>query len=141
MRYVRKKFSVKLHNPLFKIAIRRGLLPEPRDRRGHINTEANLLQIGDCWLVTVPGELLPKLGLRIKDKLSAAGASVTGILGLANDELGYILPKEDFRYPLNPLHPKDHYEETMSIGKEIGPKLMEAVDDLLMINEKEETQE
>ena len=51
--------------------------------------------------------------------------------GLANDELGYILPREDYRYPLNPFNPKDHYEETMSISKEIGPKLMEAVDDLL----------
>ena len=84
-------------------------------------------------MATVPGELLPKLGLAIKDKLRAAGAQVTGIIGLANDELGYILPKEDYRYPFNPLNPKDHYEETMSISKEIGPKLMEAVDELLRI--------
>lgn len=62
-------------------------------------------------------------------------------------KLGYaqtiITPsKEDFRYPLNPLNPKDHYEETMSISKEMGPKLMEAVDDLLRIhlsNEKWES--
>ena len=61
---------------------------------------------------------------------------VTGIIGLANDELGYILPKEDYRYPLNPLNPKDHYEETMSISKHIGPQLMKAVDDLLVPNKK-----
>ena len=47
------------------------------------------------------------------------------------DELGYILPKEDFRYPLNPFNPKDHYEETMSISKDIGAKMMDAVDSLL----------
>jgi len=134
IRFKHHKFSTKLQNPLFKIAIRRGLLPEPRDRRGRLTTEANLIQIGNCWFVTVPGELLPKLGLVIKDKLRAAGAQVPGIIGLANDELGYILPKEDFRYPLNPLNPKDHYEETMSISKAIGPKLMEAVDVLLMSN-------
>jgi hypothetical protein len=132
LRFAKQLFSAKLQNPLFKIAIRRGLLPEPRNRRGRVDTEVNLIQIGNCWLVTVPGELLPKLGLAIKDKLRAAGAPVTGIIGLVNDELGYILPKEDYRYPLNPLNPKDHYEETMSISKEVGPKLMAAVDDLLI---------
>jgi hypothetical protein len=129
--FQRQAFSVRLQNPLFKIAIRRGLLPEPRDRHGRISTETSLIQIGNCWIVTVPGELLPKLGLAIKSKLRAAGAGVTCIIGLANDELGYILPKEDYRYPLNPLNPKEHYEETMSISKEIGPKLMEAVEKLL----------
>jgi hypothetical protein len=127
------EFTAKLQNPLFKIAIRRKLLPDPRDRDSRVTTQANLLRIGDCWLVTVPGELLPKLGLAIKEKLRAAGASVTGIIGLANDELGYILPQEDYRYPFNPFNPKDHYEETMSISKEIGPKLLQAVDDLLLI--------
>jgi hypothetical protein len=131
--FVHQTFSVKLRNILFKIAIRRGLFPEPRDRRGQVTTEVNLIQIGDCWLVTVPGELLPKLGLAIKNKLRAAGASVTGVIGLANDELGYILPKEDFRYPLNPFNPKNHYEETMSISKDIGTKLMDSVDVLLKV--------
>jgi hypothetical protein len=131
LRYKHLLFTAKLQNPLFKIAIRRGLLPDPRDDRGQITGEVNLIQVGDCWLVTVPGELLPKLGLQIKAKLSAAGARVTGIIGLANNELGYILPKEDYRYPLNPLNPKDRYEETMSISKHIGPHLMEAVNDLL----------
>ena len=133
LRYKNQKFSTKLQNLLFKFAIRRGLLPDMRDDRGQITSEVNLIQIGDCWLVTVPGELLPKLGLQIKDKLVGAGAKATGIIGLANDELGYILPKQDYRYPLNPLNPKDHYEETMSISKHIGSKLMEAVDDLLRI--------
>ena len=130
--FTSQQFTARLQNPLFKIAIRRGLLPESRDQQGRVRTETNLIQIGGCWLVTVPGELLPKLGLAIKDKLRTAGAPVTGIIGLANDELGYILPKEDYRYPLNPFNPKDHYEETMSISKEIGPKLMQAVDDLLL---------
>lgn len=123
-------FSARFNNPLFRLAIRRGLLPEPRDDRGRVTTETNLVQIGDCWWVTVPGELLPKLGLQIKSMLVQAGAGVTGVIGLANDELGYILPKEEFRYPLNPFRPGAHYEETMSISKEIGPRLMAAVEGL-----------
>jgi hypothetical protein len=131
LKFRRQFFSFKLQNPLFKIAIRRGLLPELREGRGRASSETNLVQIGNCWWVTVPGELLPKLGLAIKSQLESAGAQVSGIIGLANDELGYILPKEDFRYPLNPFNPKDHYEETMSISKEVGPKLMAAVEKLL----------
>lgn len=128
-------FEVRLTNILFQVAIRRGLLPDPRQRQGFIKrpvrSQVNLVRIGGCWLVTVPGELLPKLGLQIKGLLQAAGAPVTGIVGLANDELGYILPPEDFRYPLNPLSPGEHYEETMSISKQIGPRLMAAVAELL----------
>jgi hypothetical protein len=122
---------VKLTNLLFKLAIRRGLLPDLRDRQGFVNSEVNLLKIDGLWLATVPGELLPKLGLAIKKELHAAGALVAGIIGLANDELGYILPKEDFHYPLNPFRPGKHYEETMSLSKTIGPAVVEAIHTIL----------
>ena len=79
----------------------------------------------------MPGELLPKLGLSLKAQLLEAGAGVAGIVGLANDELGYILPVEDFKYPWNPFKPGNHYEETNSIGREIAPKVMSALDKLL----------
>ncbi len=131
LRFTHREFNAKLQNPLFKIAIRRGLLPDPRDARGRVTAEVNLIRIGAAWFITVPGELLPKLGLAIKHKLRQAGAGAAGVIGLANDELGYILPKEDYRYPLNPLNPGSHYEETMSISQEIGPRLMAAVDELL----------
>jgi hypothetical protein len=111
--------------------MKRGLFPDLRDARGHLHSEVNLLQIGPVWLVTVPGELFPKLGLALKDRLRKAGAAWAGVIGLANDELGYILPEEDFRYPLNPLRPGNHYEETNSVGKAIGPAVIAAVEDLL----------
>jgi hypothetical protein len=123
--------SVKLTNPLFKIAMNRGLFPDLREARRHLHSEVNLLQIGPVWLVTVPGELFPKLGLRLKDRLRKAGAVWAGVIGLANDELGYILPEEDYRYPLNPLRPGNRYEETNSVGKAIGPAVIAAVEDLL----------
>jgi hypothetical protein len=123
--------TAKLTNPLYKVAFWRKLLPDTRNKKGQIETEVNLIKIGDLWLATVPGELLPKLGLRLKAQLLEAGASVAGIVGLANDELGYILPVEDFKYPWNPFKPGKHYEETNSIGKEIAPKVMSALDELL----------
>jgi hypothetical protein len=68
--------------------------------------------------------------LALKDRMRQAGAGIPGVIGLANDELGYILPKEDFHYPLNPFKPGRHYEETNSIGQEIGPMLVEAIQSL-----------
>ena len=127
----KKTVQVKLTNILYKLAFRRKLLPDTRDPKGQVETEINLLKIGKAWFATVPGELLPKLGLALKASLREAGGGTVGVIGLANDELGYILPKEDFNYPLNPFRPGKHYEETNSIGKEIGPAVMSAVQDLL----------
>ena len=89
-----------------------------------------MLRLGPVWLAHVPGELLPKLGLQLKQAMRSCGASVTGILGLANDELGYILPDEDYIYPQNPLDPGEHYEETMSTGPNAGSQLMTALESI-----------
>jgi hypothetical protein len=126
----KKDIQVKLANILFKFAIRRGLFPDIRDEKGLIHSEVNLLKIGPLWFATIPGELLPKLGMALKAELRAAGAGSAGVIGLANDELGYILPKDEFRYPLNPFKPGKHYEETMSVSKEIGPVIVNALQEL-----------
>jgi hypothetical protein len=126
-----QEIHIKLTNPLYKFAFWRKLLPDVRDRQGRITSEVSLIKIGPVWFATIPGELLPKLGLALKTALIAAGAQVPGVICLANDELGYILPAEDFRFPLNPFKPGKHYEETNSIGKAIGPAVMQAVRSLL----------
>jgi hypothetical protein len=96
-----------------------------------VGTEASLASVGPVWLAGVPGELLPKLGLALKIGMRQAGAEVAGIIGLANDEVGYILPQEEFVYSEDPFRPGDHYEETMSIGPEAGPRLLRAVRSML----------
>jgi len=126
-----KMIHVKLTNILYKLAFRRKLLPDVRDRDGKVISEVNLVRIGGLWLAGAPGELLPQLGLRLKRDLRKAGAQSAGILGLANDELGYILPVDDFRYPINPLKPGKHYEETNSIGRGMAPAIMTALRDLI----------
>jgi hypothetical protein len=123
----KKEIKVKLTNILYKFAFRRKLLPDVRDRLGRITSEVGLIKVGPAWFATIPGELLPKLGLALKADMKAAGAHVAGVICLANDELGYILPAEDFRFPLNPFKPGKHYEETNSIGMAIGPAVLDAV--------------
>lgn len=127
----RREVSARLTNILYRLAFRRGLLPDPRDRQGNIHTEVSLIRLGGLWLAAVPGELLPALGWQLKAWMHEGGAGLAGVIGLANDELGYILPAADFRYPWNPFRPGRHYEETNSIGREIGPAVMGALRGLM----------
>ncbi len=129
--FEKREIKAKLTNILYKLAFGRKLLPDVRDTKGYISTEVNLIKLGDLWFATVPGELLPKLGLQLKSRMKKAGAKVAGVIGLANDEVGYILPLEDFKYPWNPFKPGKHYEETNSIGKDITPKVMNALKEII----------
>ncbi|HHY57186.1 MAG TPA: hypothetical protein GYA08_17320 [Chloroflexi bacterium] len=129
--YRRHLFTTPLANPLFQMAMQAGLLTGALNVDGGLTTEASLLSIGDATIFFMPGEVLPKLGLAYKATLRAAGARHAVLVGLANDELGYILPAEEFVYPDNPFEPGDHYEESMSVGAEVGPALTAALDVLL----------
>lgn len=130
----RREFAIPLHSFLLEQAVSAGLLKDNRNAGGEIVTEANLLRMGSCWLATVPGELLPKLGLMIKDELRQSGAALAVVIGLANDEIGYILPEDDYVYPENPFEPGEHYEETMSIGPEEAPRLLAALRELIGVH-------
>jgi len=72
-------------------------------------------------MITVPGELLPELGFEIMSHMTGRPRLV---LGLTNDEFGYLIPSYDFRAGV--------YEErtgpgaaggeiTRSVGLELAP--------------------
>ncbi len=92
---------------------------ERKFSNGTVKTEVHLIKLGELWLVTIPGEPLPKLGLQVKALMSG---SFKGLIGLGNDELGYMIPKEDFD--------PSRYEESMSLGPETAPVILRAVGDL-----------
>jgi hypothetical protein len=98
-----------------------GLLDRTRYRWGYIRTEVNLWELGSLRLATVPGELEPSLGLRLK---RAAGGQPTMIVGLANEELGYLLPASEYDLPIY------SYERTLCPGYDAGDRLVRAVEDL-----------
>jgi len=85
-------------------------------QNGRVRTEIHLVRLGDLWMVTVPGEALPKLGLQIKALMRGA---FNALIGLGNDELGYMIPEEDFD--------PSRYEESMSLGPETAPSVLRAV--------------
>jgi hypothetical protein len=123
-RFFRREVTLPLENPLFRFAIRIGLLPSlTRNRNGDVVSQVSLLDLGPLRLVGIPGELLPRPGVHLRCLL---GVPYRFLIGLADDELGYLLPSGDFVYPRNPFRPGHHYEETMSVSRYATPLLMEA---------------
>lgn len=128
----------------------------------HLMTEVAKVQVGDVRFLAVPGELLPELAVgydakyalghpQVKDTNPAPpdltrappgpflkeqlGGALPCVVGLANDELGYLVPAYDYRlHPQRPWFdeaPGDHYEETNSLGPSATPALLRAYQPLL----------
>ncbi|MCU0511957.1 MAG: hypothetical protein MUE40_05225 [Anaerolineae bacterium] len=129
--FTRQAVHIPLQNVLFDLAAQAGLLPDITDAAHDITTETGIITVGDVQLATIPGELLPRPGKEIKARLKAAGAATAAVICLANDEIGYILPQEDFIFPQDWTNPGRQYEESMSIGPETAPRLLQALERLL----------
>ena len=129
--FARREITIPIQNPNYVLAEQMALV-EPAERRdGQLLTEVSLAQVGPVMFAAVPGELLPKLGLRLKTEMRLRGASVPVIVGLADDELGYILPEEDFVFPADYRDPGKQYEESMSVGPRTGPIVVDALMSLI----------
>lgn len=122
-----------------------------------IRSEVGYMELGekDAAVFLIPGELFPELYngefLTEKDSAHHRMASYKKVLcdmtdckhkfviGLCNDELGYILAENDFM--LNETLPyinkatddmdRDHYEETNSTGPETGRIILETTEKLI----------
>ncbi len=79
---------------------------------GRIPMELIRVRLGSAEFITVPGELLPEIGFDIQARMTGYPRM---IIGLANDELGYIVPGFDFD--------SSEYEESMSVGAAMGPQV------------------
>ena len=123
-------------------------------------SEVDLIELGPLRILTIPGELFPELavggydGSRVNTDevpfidpdnalppdLSAAptgpplkeqmGSEHAWIMGLGNDEIGYLVPPYDYvlaeSAPYLSEAPGDHYEETNSLGPAAVPLLLDA---------------
>lgn len=121
----------------------------PSDRV-HIQTEVSVLDIGDIQMATIPGELYPELSLvapgggtffpEPQDPNADFPGAPCGtpvraamrdtpfqvVLGLANDELGYIIPKcqWDEQPPWTFGETEAPYGEGLSVGPDMAPLLL-----------------
>ena len=150
----RQSFVVPLDNPVFLTYKLLGILnhsavfAESKTGFG-VSTELSVLMLDDLALALIPGEIFPELVLGgsygdanpsgenprpLREIAEERGVSELLIVGLANDELGYIIPPSDFL--LNEESPylkrtmdkkgEDHYEETNSVGPACAPAIARA---------------
>lgn len=122
--------------------------------RGAIRSETAYCQFGELSIAVIPGEIYPELVLgKVQDPADPAAdfpnapiepaiyLQMPGpyrmIVGLGNDELGYILPKRqwDEKPPFTYGQKKAPYGEVNSLGPETAPLLCEAFRDLLKSTE------
>lgn len=115
------KIDIPLENWRYRWARRFGILKR-RLYDGRLRTEVAAIEIGHAQMVTVPGEALPNLGWELKKVM---GGRYKFILGLAGDELGYILDEEDFPKRLYA------YERSMSVSRQTWPIVYQALKDIL----------
>ncbi len=115
-----------IQNPRFVGAIQKGMFGDTAKRiemkgeQMYIPVEAAIIELGPAQIATVPGEVFPELGHQIREKMLK---DFPFMLGLCNNEIGYILPKDQWHW--------DWYEESMSLGPETGPLLLDAFAKLL----------
>ncbi|MBO7405297.1 MAG: hypothetical protein J6V24_10090 [Clostridia bacterium] len=154
-------FSVPLDNTVFLYYKFLGILGNEAEagegETGYaLGTSLSVLRLGSQTLVLVPGEIFPELvfggGLGehaafparqnpepLAQILASHGLDDFFIVGLADDELGYIVPPDDFLVDeqapyLEAAEPADgsrHYEETNSVGKDCAGAIANALRELL----------
>ena len=154
--YGRREFYAKVENSILTIACMIGLLEADRFADSKypklmcLKTELSLFEIGNKKMLFLPCEIFPELVfggfLSAEESASGKGAEanptilseIVGdknimVCGLANDELGYVLPPNDFN--LHPTAPylengrdrfdRRHYEETNSMSPDIAFEIAE----------------
>ena len=81
------------------------------------------IYIGGALLLAVPGEATAEVGLDLKRRARELGFGLPLVIGLANDEISYILSREDYQ--------RGGYEVEMSFfGPELGSAVVAGMTDL-----------
>jgi hypothetical protein len=150
---------VPLENRLFRLAAFLGVLDRAVYSNGEpataafgddLRTEIGVLRIGDVEALCVPGEIYPELVIGGIQEPQDPGADFRGaspepplegmldseyrlVIGLANDEIGYILPRSqwDTEAPFAYGREEAQYGEVNSVGPSVAPILAEAFARLL----------
>ncbi len=146
LQYARSEFKVPMDNTGYLFYKFLGVLENEISKgdsaTGYmLHSEMTVLQVGELLLALIPGEIFPELvwggeaaqhnpdgknPIPLAEIAASYGYDQLLVIGLANDELGYIVPPSDFLlnedapYLLRSVDEdgEDHYEETNSVGED-----------------------
>ena len=124
-----QEIYIPLTNPVFRVASILGILNRPiYHLRRDVMTAVCVIELGEegslAQIVTVPGEEFPESWLELKEKLYADHRI---LIGLGLDELGYIVPSEDFDWR--------EYEESMSASWFLDQRIHQVLERMLNIKD------
>jgi len=111
-----------IENPRFLELIQSGILGSTKEvlieKEGKLTlpSRISMARLGSVVFVSIPGELFPESGNKLRSKLPY---DPLFLLGLCNNEIGYIVPQEEWR--------ADGYEESMSLGPKTDDILRETI--------------
>ncbi|HOX36646.1 MAG TPA: hypothetical protein PL033_01550 [Candidatus Brocadiia bacterium] len=157
-----KAFLLEVANPKFTMAVLAGLMKRKVHKAGEeevkagipagtncIRTEVSRLFLGDLELICVPGEMYPELvigGIQHptlpeadfpdaapeKAILMDPSPRTQIVIGLASDEIGYIIPKcqWDEKAPFCYGRKDDQYGEENSAGPDTAPRILACLEEL-----------
>ena len=107
-----RTLDLPLRNAGFMAASLLGLLERGHSRWLHFRTEVGILRLGDVSMACIPGEVYPEIvnggivrapggdydiePLEVPPLRELMPGRVKFVLGLANDEIGYIIPKSEW---------------------------------------------
>lgn len=130
--------------------------PIDDDNQPDVQTEVNVIDVGPLQLLSIPGEMLPEVAVGGYDGslVNAPGRAIVEvtdnppdlttapegpyvkddmngtyrwIVGLGNDEIGYIIPRYNFKLSADSPYILEaeghHYEETRSLGPTTAERL------------------
>jgi hypothetical protein len=122
------------------------MTPETADRDSAVESEVGYLRLGELHVACIPGELYPELVYGKYQEPAERGADYPEapleptiaqlmpgpkwlLVGLANDELGYIIPRRQWDKESPHAYGKDggQYGEINSCGPDTAPILMQAL--------------
>lgn len=136
-----KTINLKFKNPLFRLGALLGILNRGMNGWMQVRSELAIFSIGPAHFVTVPGEIYPEIvngGIEAPEGQDFDTAPVevpyvrsqmkgdfNFVVGMANDMVGYIIPKSqwDEEAPFTYGRDSAPYGEVNSLGPETAPTI------------------
>ena len=142
-----KTIDVKIENKMFLAAAYLGLIDRGHSRWMHMRSEVAVLTIGEASIACVPGEIYPEIvnggierapggefdiaPLEVPPLRELMPGKIKFVFGLANDELGYIIPKSEWDVKAPRLYDsKGVYGEINSCGPDTAQTIHGALAEL-----------
>ncbi len=113
-----RPIKVHMKNFVFRLSRALGMLPSdffPED--GNFTTSVTAVRLGPIRIGSLPGELSPHLGKQIRASL---GGEAQILIGLAQDDLGYILDEQQFH------NDEYSYEKMLCVSPHLGGDIVKA---------------